>query len=111
MRQILLLLYLMPGVSVLVDPVKESLEKAVKQLKVEKQYTDYRVMLDDDCCDAVVIATPTKFHKEMVIAAANAGKHILCEKPMAVNTDECEEMLEAIKKNNVKLQIGFYEAI
>ena len=57
--------------------------------------------------DAVIIACPTKFHKEITVAAANAGKHIFCEKPMAMNEEECDEMIEAAEKNHVKLQIGF----
>lgn len=56
--------------------------------------------------DAVIIACPTKFHKEITVAAASAGKHIFCEKPMAMNEEECDEMIEVIEKNHVKLQIG-----
>ena len=55
----------------------------------------------------MIIACPTKFHKEITVAAANAGKHIFCEKPMAMNEEECDEMIEAAEKNHVKLQIGF----
>ena len=45
--------------------------------------------------------------EEITVAAANAGKHVFCEKPMAMNEDECDEMINAAKENNVKLQIGF----
>jgi len=55
----------------------------------------------------VVIATPTKYHRDIVVAAANVKKHILCEKPMAMNEAECDEMIAAAEKNNVILQLGF----
>ena len=57
--------------------------------------------------DAVIIATPTKYHCEIVEAAACAGKHILCEKPMAMTVEECNLMDAAAKKNGVILQIAF----
>ena len=54
-----------------------------------------------------MVVTPTDYHKDIVVAAAEAGKHILCEKPMAMNVAECDEMIAAVEKNNVVLQIGF----
>jgi myo-inositol 2-dehydrogenase/D-chiro-inositol 1-dehydrogenase/scyllo-inositol 2-dehydrogenase (NAD+) len=90
-----------------VDPFEEAAIKACKTLEIEKYYTDYKLALEDDSIDAVVIVTPTIFHKDIAVAAAYAGKHIFCEKPMAMNEDECEQMIAAATKNNVKLQIGF----
>jgi predicted dehydrogenase len=55
----------------------------------------------------VIIATPHFLHARQTIACAKAGFHIYCEKPMAVNVKECDEMIAAAKENNVKLQIGF----
>ena len=66
-----------------------------------------KAQMKNEDIDAVIIACPTKFHKEITVAAANAGKHIFCEKPMAMNEEECDEMIEAAEKNHVKLQIGF----
>jgi UDP-N-acetyl-2-amino-2-deoxyglucuronate dehydrogenase len=57
--------------------------------------------------DFLCIATPHYMHARQTIAAANAGFHIYCEKPMAVNVKECDQMIDAAKKNNIKLQIGF----
>jgi len=51
--------------------------------------------------------TPTAYHKEIAIAAAQAKKHILCEKPLAMDEQECKEIIAAAKTNNVKLQVGF----
>ena len=57
--------------------------------------------------DIVSVCTWNSAHAECTIAALNAGKNVLCEKPMAMNTKQAEEMLEAAKKNNKLLQIGF----
>jgi myo-inositol 2-dehydrogenase/D-chiro-inositol 1-dehydrogenase/scyllo-inositol 2-dehydrogenase (NAD+) len=54
-----------------------------------------------------VIATPTVLHRDIAVKAADAGKHILCEKPMAINSEECEDMILAAVRNKVNLQIGF----
>ena len=91
----------------LCDPVSEALESAAKELGVEKTYTDYRQVLEDRSIHAVVVVTPTVFHRDIVCAAAEAGKHVLCEKPMAMNETECLEMNAAADKHGIKLQIGF----
>ncbi len=57
--------------------------------------------------DAVYIALPNSLHAEYTIRAANAGVHVLCEKPMAVTTDECQKMIDACQTNNVKLMIAY----
>lgn len=90
-----------------VDVVEEAAKAAAEELEIEKYYTDYKDVLTDDEIDAVVVVSPTNLHKNIVIDCANAGKHIFCEKPMAMDSQECEEMEAAAKKNNVKLQIGF----
>ncbi len=63
-------------------------------------------LLGRDDVDAVVICTPTGFHKEAVLEAAAAGKHVFCEKPMAMNVADCEAMDAACKAAGVVLQIG-----
>ncbi|TVQ39727.1 MAG: oxidoreductase [Spirochaetaceae bacterium] len=70
-------------------------------------YTDYRRLIADAAVDAVVVVTPTNSHCEIVVTAAAAGKHVLCEKPMALNVDECSQMIDAADRAGVKLQIGF----
>jgi predicted dehydrogenase len=89
------------------EPNRETAEKACQELELERHYQDYRQALDDDQVDAVVVVTPTDYHRDIVVAAAEAGKHILCEKPMAMTVAECDKMIDAAEKNNVVLQIGF----
>lgn len=89
------------------DPVGDAAKKAADELDAEVFYKDYQEALKDEKIDAVVIACPTKFHKEIAVNAAFAGKHIFCEKPMAMDEQECDEMIQAAQKNGVKLQIGF----
>ena len=66
---------------------------------------------DYDACleqvDAVYIALPNSMHAEYAIRAAKAGVHVLCEKPMAVTADECEQMIEACRENEVRLMIAY----
>ncbi len=91
----------------LADARKETVEESCRELGVTTGYQDYRQALADPRVHAVVVVVPTVLHKDIVIAAARAGKHILCEKPMAMNTDECDQMIAACTAAGVKLQIGF----
>lgn len=70
-------------------------------------YDNAEEMLKDPDIDIVHIATPNPTHCELTCAALNAGKHVLCEKPMATTKEECEKMIEASRKNNRKLTIGY----
>ena len=58
--------------------------------------------------DAVCICTPNKFHAEITIAAFEAGVHVICEKPMALNAKECEDMIEASQKADKVLAIAYH---
>lgn len=89
------------------DPVAAALAAAQEELGVASGYLDYREALQNPAVDAVVIVSPTKYHREIALAAAAAGKHILCEKPMAMDERECDDMIAAAELNKVKLQIGF----
>jgi len=91
----------------LADPSQTAIKAAQARLPGAKAYADYRQALEDKQVNAVVVATPTQFHRQITIEAAQAGKHVLCEKPMAVNAGECQEMIAAADKHGVKLQIGF----
>ncbi len=91
----------------MVDPVEEVVKKSCSELGINKYYLDYNDALNDVNIDGVIVVTPTAYHKEIVVAAASAGKHIMCEKPMAMNEIECEDMIEACEENNVKLQLAF----
>lgn len=83
-------------------------ESFAKEFGARKWYADWRDLIADEEIEAVYIATPVYLHKEQTIAAANAGKHVLCEKPMALNIAECGEMIEVCRTNNVKLGIAYY---
>jgi myo-inositol 2-dehydrogenase/D-chiro-inositol 1-dehydrogenase/scyllo-inositol 2-dehydrogenase (NAD+) len=91
----------------IVDPNPEALQNALKEIHSEKCFTQWQEVLLEKDLDAVVVATPTDLHKEIVVAAAQSGKHILCEKPMALNSRECDLMIEAVERNRVRLQLGF----
>lgn len=71
-------------------------------------YTNYKEMLARDDIDAVGIVTPDFAHAEPVIAAAEAGKHILCEKPLATTREDAENIVKAVTANNVKLMIDYH---
>ncbi len=73
----------------------------------EASYADYHSLLASKDIDAVVIATPTNTHVEVVKAAAAAGKHIFCEKPLALTLAGCDEAIAAANAAGVKLQVGF----
>ncbi len=70
-------------------------------------FTDYRAMLERPDLQAVVIATSTATHEEIVKAAAAAGKQIFCEKPLAQSLAGCDEAIDAVKAAGVRLQVGF----
>lgn len=90
-----------------VDPVEEAAVKAVHELEIDTYYLNDQDALQNPEIDAVVVVSPTVYHRDIVVAAAQAGKHILCEKPMAMTVAECDDMIRAVEENGVKLQIGF----
>jgi predicted dehydrogenase len=79
-----------------------------KQFGAKRWYLDWKKLLLDEEIDAVYIATPVHLHAEQAIAAAEAGKHVLCEKPMAMNVRECDQMIAACRSNKVKLGVAYY---
>jgi len=70
-------------------------------------YENFDSIKNNEDIDIVYIVLPNSLHKEYTVRAAEAGKHVLCEKPMALNTQECRDMIEVCNKNNVKLSIGY----
>ena len=91
----------------MVDPVADARAAALRELGLDRGYADFREALADPAVGAVVVVTPTATHREIVIAAAEAGKHVLCEKPMAMTAEECTAMIAACDRGRVKLQLGF----
>lgn len=71
------------------------------------RYAQYDELLSNGTIDAVYIALPNHMHCEYTVRAAQAGIHVLCEKPMAVTVAECEQMIAAAKENHIKLMIAY----
>ncbi len=71
-------------------------------------YGDWRELLADERVEAVYIATPVHLHAAQTIAAAEAGKHVLCEKPMALSVAECDRMVAACDAHGVRLGVAYY---
>ncbi|MFN0087171.1 MAG: Gfo/Idh/MocA family protein [Blastocatellia bacterium] len=83
-------------------------EAFAREFGARRWYAGWRELLADDEIDAVYIATPVSLHAEQAIAAAEAGKHVLCEKPMAMDVAECDRMIAACRANGVALSIAYY---
>ena len=72
-----------------------------------KVYTDYNKLLEDNSIDIIHVCTPNKSHAPITIAALEAGKHVMCEKPMAKTAADAKAMLDAAKRTGKKLTIGY----
>jgi predicted dehydrogenase len=81
----------------------DNLENFCRQNKIPKAYDDYREMLKKEDIEMVSVCVPNYLHKEVVCDAANAGKHIVCEKPLAITLKDCDQMIETCQDNKVKL--------
>ena len=68
---------------------------------------DHRIMLDDSVIDAVLICSPSPKHAQQVIDCAQVGKHIFCEKPIALDPEVIKNSISVVEKEDVKLQVGF----
>src|ERR1700681_1647550 len=89
------------------DVAAERASEVAAELEIEHSFRSFDAMLECKEVDAVLIATPDKFHARAIREAAAAGKDILCEKPLATNLPEAHEALNAVAKAGVRLQIGF----
>ena len=100
---------LVPGarVAAISDPVAAARAAAKAELGEVADCADYRALLDDRSVQGILIAAPTALHCEIAVAAAERGKHVFCEKPMAMNPAECDAMIAAADKAGIVLQIGF----
>lgn len=99
----------MPGeceIIAVCDVNPETAASAAKEYGVSTTTTDFRQLLADPEIDAVSVATPNKFHLEPTLAALKAGKHVLCEKPLGMNADECRRMCAAARDSGKILQVG-----
>lgn len=91
----------------LVDPAAEVRHETAREFEIDAQYDSLEQALEGPEFDAVVITTPTPTHLPLTALAADHGKHVFLEKPMALNIQECDEINAVTAKNGVLLQIGF----
>ena len=98
-----------PGVDVvaIADPNVDAAKELAEKLHVSAYYEDYRKILDDKSIEAVLICSSTDTHARFMTEAADAGKHIFCEKPVDHSLEKIDAALAAVKKASVKCQIGF----
>jgi predicted dehydrogenase len=96
-----------PVLQALADVNAELAANAAAALGFARSTTDWRAMVADPEIDVVNITTPNSLHKEMALAAASAGKHVYCEKPLAPLAADAREMAEAAEAKGVKTQVGF----
>jgi predicted dehydrogenase len=95
-------------VRAIADPFEKARQGAAQKFDIPHVYEDYGEMLKRDDIHAVSVTTPNSLHAEATIAALEAGKHVLCEKPLAMNAKEGEAMVAAAKKANRKLMCGYH---
>lgn len=91
----------------LCDSDEDVLRRAAEQTGIRATFTDYNKLLEHDGVDAVVIATPNITHPSIAIAAARAGKHVMCEKPLALDLADALAMLRAAEEANVRHMTAF----
>jgi predicted dehydrogenase len=90
-----------------VDSEPDRAKSLAKRVGTTSHHTTLDEALEKTNFDAVVISTPTFTHCDLAVQAAGAGKHIFCEKPMALTIEECDDMIHAAKRSEVAFQIGF----
>jgi myo-inositol 2-dehydrogenase/D-chiro-inositol 1-dehydrogenase len=101
--------YQVPGARLLAvaDVFEKSAREVASQLEIPIAEKDYRALLENKDIDAVVICSSTDTHAQIIVEAAEAGKHIFCEKPIALDLAKIDQAITAVKKAGVKLQVGF----
>lgn len=93
-------------IAVICDLRQEAADALAKEFGIPKVVTDYREIIADPEIDAISVTTPNAFHLQPTIEAVQAGKHVLCEKPLGMNADECKKMCRAAKEAGKILQVG-----
>ncbi len=92
---------------IVADAVEDTARQCAEHYDIPAFTQDYRAVLDHPGIQAVVICSSTDTHARIIEEAAQAGKHIFCEKPIALNLQSIDRALEAVERSSVKLQIGF----
>lgn len=85
----------------------ESAERAARELGIAKAYASWQELVQSDLVDVVHVCTPNQLHAEITIAAAQAGKHVVCEKPISTSLDDALEMQRAVEANGVGFAVPF----
>jgi predicted dehydrogenase len=101
---------IIPAASAELVAVQDAFLPRMKEVAEKYGVTGYATveeLLADDSVDAIYIATPTHVHHEQTVAAAKAGKHVLCEKPLALTLEECEASIKACADAGVKFGTNF----
>ena len=88
------------------DVREETAWKVAEEYGVETWSTDYREVVEREDVDIVSVCTPDHLHREHVVAALEAGKHVLCEKPMALTSEDCEAMIAEADRSGRQLMVG-----
>lgn len=96
-----------PRLVAIAGRTEEATAEAARRYGYEQYYTDWRKMLDNDAVQVFDNGGPNDAHAEPCIAAAGAGKHIICEKPLARSAAEAKSMLDAVNKAGVKHMVSF----
>ena len=91
----------------IVDFFPEVAADVASKYGIARHGQDYMEIIENDEIDAVWICSPSSMHKEQIVAAAQAGKHVFCEKPLAVEISEADEVIEAVDKSGVKMMLAF----
>jgi predicted dehydrogenase len=86
----------------------ELAEGFAREFGARRWHGDWSELVRDPEIDAVYVATPVDLHAQQIIAAAEAGRHVLCEKPMALSTTQCRAMIDACRANGVRLGVAYY---
>lgn len=96
-----------PHLYALADQDQAMAERHAAKLGAEKAYGDWRELVNDPQVDVVDITSPNHLHYTMAMAAIAAGKHVYCEKPLAVNEQQAQEMAQAARRAGVKTMVAF----
>lgn len=99
-----------PGIpyrKTIVDVTEELAKEAAQRFGYENYTSDWRKVVEDPSIDIIDIVTPNDSHAEIAIAAAKAGKHIICEKPLGRNAEETKKMWDAVREAGVKHMVAF----
>lgn len=90
------------------DKDRAKAERLAAKFGIKEVYTDYKEMAQKSSCDAIAIVTPDFLHADIAVACANAGKHLLIEKPLATTREDVDRMMEAFERNRVRVMVDLH---